>query len=398
MMTKFLKKLAGMLSRNEGISLTPIIAIMVIMSVMGGFFTSIMGGWKLSAPVTINSSKAFYLAEAAAMFALQDAQYRFYSKDSGGNALFDYGTSTADPYLVSSVTTGNIKETADCWFEMPDSNDDSFSGPNDDNVNDDDDDSSGSTRHTIIATGTVTVGSGSDTLAKRQVKILADIIPSPANTVAPGVQTTDLLLVGGIQGPVSGVFGIDNGATVTYNAGLNSISTGAEAGVIIRPESISTLNGFDKYFVKALATDQGNYHPASYTVTLPNYPNSSFYYDSGNTMPNFIYVEGDFAVNAARNVNGVVWVTGDVTLVDTLLNHAIIICEGNGSNTYDFDFDDTGPNITSIDGGIILLSDGIIRGNENATAITVNQPYYNALNAIIPDISIVSWQEAVSNF
>ena len=102
MTTKSLKKFAELLNRSEGLSLTPIIVIMVIMSIMGGVFTSIMGSWKVSAPITANSNKAFYLAETAAMFALQDAYFRF----NGGS--FNFGTSTAAPHVVSSVTTGNV--------------------------------------------------------------------------------------------------------------------------------------------------------------------------------------------------------------------------------------------------------------------------------------------------
>ena len=84
---KLLKNLAGLLKRREGLSLIAIVALIVIMSVMGGVFSHIMGRWKLSAPATINSSKALYLAETAVMFALQDAKYRFY----GGSFNYEIG-------------------------------------------------------------------------------------------------------------------------------------------------------------------------------------------------------------------------------------------------------------------------------------------------------------------
>ncbi len=117
MTTKSLKKIAEYINRDDGISLTPIIVIMVLMSVMGGVFTSIMGGWKISAPLTINSNKAFYLAETAAMFALQDAKYRFLAKDDTGCPSFPAcGSGTrSSPYVVSSSST----ETAEFWIERP---------------------------------------------------------------------------------------------------------------------------------------------------------------------------------------------------------------------------------------------------------------------------------------
>ncbi len=389
MKTKSLKKLAGILSRNEGISIIPIIALIVIMSVMGGVFTSIMGNWKMSAPTTLYSHKAFFLAETAAMTAIQDTQYRFYSKKTDGSNWFNFGTSTADPYLVSSVTTGHVIEEADYWFEMPGSNDDVSTGSNDDNVSDDDDDSSDPDRYSIIATGTVTIG-GTTMMAKRQIKILADITPSAANTVVPGVQTS-----GGIQGPALGGFGIDfGGTTVTYTTGPLDTTIDIETGIVIRPaQDFDLLETFDEDFVKAIATDQLHYHTGDHNVTtlISPYPNASFYYDSPtNTMPNFTYVVGNLTVSIGNNANGVIWVKGNVTLDDTLPNEAIIVCEGN----IDFDFG-TG-NTSQINGGIIQLGAGVITGNDKADAIVVNTLYYSALDAIIPDIDVISWNETVS--
>ncbi|MGR3302909.1 MAG: hypothetical protein ACUZ8I_10465, partial [Candidatus Scalindua sp.] len=117
MTTKSLKRFTEILKRNEGLSLIAIVALMVIMAVMGGVFSQIMGRWTLSAPATINSTRAYYLAETAAMFAMQDAKYRFFSKDAAGIPLFPStttGTRSA-PYIVSSSST----ETAEFWIERP---------------------------------------------------------------------------------------------------------------------------------------------------------------------------------------------------------------------------------------------------------------------------------------
>ena len=174
---KFIRKL----NRSEGLSIIPIIVIMVIMSVMGGVFKSIIDNWKISAPMTINSKKAYYLAETAATFAIREAKNRFYS------GSFNFGTSTAAPYVVSSVTTGNVTEVADYWFEMPGLSDDVTTGVNDDIVDDDLDDISNPDRHTIIATGRVNIGG--TTVAKRQIKLFVNITPTPLTGLGPGVHT-----------------------------------------------------------------------------------------------------------------------------------------------------------------------------------------------------------------
>ncbi len=400
MTKKSLKKFTELLNRSEGISLTPIIVIMVVMSIMGGVFTSIMGGWKVSAPVTMNSTKAFYQAEAAAMFALQDASYRFY----GGN--FDYGTSTADPYVVSSVTNGNVTDVADCWFERPDNpthlNDDATTGTNDDNVDDDtsvfSDDITFPNRYSIIATGRVDIGG--TTTAKRQIKVIADIIPTPDDTIKPGIQT---------KGDINGTafppgFGMNNpspgpsfGATVTYGAGIDNVTAGSESGppaIVYRPLPLPDLvDVIDKNLVKALATEQGHFNPAGLTVNAGNddYPESisSFYYSGA--IPNFTYVNGILTVDAGYKAHGVIWVTGDVNLDDTGTMNAIIICEGGNINFIGIN------DLSNINGGIIHYNEtGVINGNQNAAAIVVNDGYFDDLNATIPIITIDSWQEAVS--
>ena len=388
MKIKSLKKLAEMLNRSEGASLIAIIAMLVIMSVMGGVFSSVMGRWKISAPTNINSSKAIYLAETAAMFALQDARYRFY----GGS--FNFGTSTDDPYVVSSVTTSNVTEVADYWFEMPDSADDATTGTNDDVIDDDADDGNSSDDvdgdgnsdlHTIIATGRVNIGG--TTVAKRQIKFLATIYPSPADTVAPGVQTSGV--INGTGGVGNG-FGMEhNGFETEFIAGTDDDEPdGSEASIVIRPPNVNVL---DENFVKILATDQGHFNAVDLVIDNSNddYPEPatpSYYYDSPtDTIPNMTYVGRDFTVGANRKAHGVIWVKGDVVLNGTATMDAIIICEGNVTFNGDSD----------IVGGIIHYGD-FINVNGNPNAITVKDSFFDALNATIPIITVVSSQEAVS--
>ena len=118
MTIKSLKKFTVLLNRNEGIAIVPIIVIMILMSIMGGIFTHTMGVWKLSAPLTINGNKAYYLAEVAAKHALQDANYRFFSMNSSNAPDFPDGPTSAKrsaPYAVLD----NGTETAEYWIERP---------------------------------------------------------------------------------------------------------------------------------------------------------------------------------------------------------------------------------------------------------------------------------------
>ncbi len=377
MKKKPLKKLAGTLNKNEGVSLIAIMALLVIMSVMGGVFSSVMGKWKVSAPTNINSSKAGYLAETAAMYALQDARYRFY----GGS--FNYGT-RAVPYAVSSTST----EEANYWFERPDDpthlNDDDTTNEDDDIVDDDVDDATDPTLYSIMATGKIK-RSGA-TVAKRQIKIKATIIDSTLVGPTPGVHTD-----GNIEGtgpPNDAHFDINNsdtGANVTYGNGTDNVTgAGSETGIVYRP-----ADPLDEDVFRVLATDQGHYHSGSFSVT-DNYPNSSYYY-SGN-VPNMIYVGGDLTINGNLEIYGVYWIKGNTTVFNGNYRiNGIIICEGdltmNGGGTLS-------PNMN---GGIIQYgATSTLTGNGQPVDIDINATFFEDMNNALPIVTVVSSQEAVS--
>ena len=387
MKTKYLKKLAGMLNRNDGVSLIAIMTMLVIMSVMGGVFSSVMGRWKISGPTTMNSSKAFYQAETASMFAIQDASYRFFSKDKNGNNIFNYGTD-ASPYVVSS----NSAEESNYWFEKPDISDDDDGSSDDDSSDDDADDTNSdddldgdgvSDLYTIIATGKIK--RGGTTVAKRQIKTKVTIIPSPDTTIDPGVQTS-----GDIVG-TGGGFGMTNDdGTLSTSFGTpgvnNNTGPDPETGIVIRPAQQLDVN-----FVKAFAIDQGHYNALDLTIGLANdnYPEPStpsFYHDSPtDIMPNFTYVEQDFTVSSNRKAYGVVWVKGNVVLNGTATMDAIIICEG------DITFNGN----SDIIGGIIHYG-STINGNGNPTAVTVFNDFFSDLSKSMPIVVVRSSHEAVS--
>jgi len=428
MTTKSLKKITELLNRSEGISLTPIIVIMVLMSVMGGVFTSIMSNWKISAPMTINSKKAYYLAETAATFALQDAKYRFFSMNASGTPIFPSTSPIGErssPFQVINTST----ETAEFWIERPyrfappdnstnstvdldrGNNDDDVDVttlPDDDMTDDDDDDNTvnGATDvdgdgfsdvYTIIATGKVIRGGA--TVATRQIKINADITDNSASAIAPGVHTDGNIIGSGNN--IGNCFGITDGTnSVGYETGTWVLATedpsdpfdsdyvvADEAGLIFH--SAPTL---DKGAFKAMAIDQGHYHNTDLDVVAANdgYPNGFYYYDSPtDTMPNIIYLEGsttDLKINAMRRGYGIYYVEGNVDLAGNGSEiHGIVICEG----------DITLGGTSEITGGLVHYG-GVINGNGNPAAVTLDSTFFNFLNATITNINVQSWQEAVS--
>jgi hypothetical protein len=390
MTKKWLKKLFEKLNRSDGVSIMAIVVLMLVMTVMGGVFTRIMGEWKVSAPMAINSTRALQLANTAAAFAFQEASFKFY----GGS--FNYGT-RGTPYTVYNDGNGG---TADYWIERPGAsytNDDDTTGDDDDAVDDDGDDSnmaddkdgdSVSDLHTIIATGKVAIGG--TTVAKRQIKIFAHIYPKTTSPIAPGVHTDGVII--GTGSNVGNAFGITRPSTsglIQYESPgpdniLNPPYTVAdEAGLVYRTAPV-----LDSDFFRALAQQQGHYHSGNLTIGggNDNYPNGNFMFDIPNSIPNFTYVEGDLNILANRTTWGVYYVKGDTDLGGANSNiQGLLICEGN------IDINGT----AFVTGGIIHYG-ATITGNGDPAAITINDAMFANLNASIPEIKNVVWQDAVS--
>lgn len=387
MTTKSLKKFTELLNRSEGLSLIAIVVLMVIMSVMGVVFTSIMGTWKISAPTTINSTKAFYLAETAAMFALQEARYKFY----GGS--FDSGTSDAPRVVLNSDT-----ERATFWIEKPGLTDDGGSDDDSDDDIDDDLDDGVSDLYTIIATGKV-IRDGS-TVAKRQIKIKAYITPNTASPVEPGIHAE-----GSIRGSGSGAFkiwmdGLDVSSVSPSVAFSNGTYDNSESGQYSgsRTDVIYQASAFDspdleEEFFKAVATDQGHYNP-----TIPNnstYPvgSSSYYYDAPtNTIPNITFISGSLD---CRNVTlyGIYYVKGAVAMQGNMQVKGIMIGESDIKLSASAAAGDP-----HLNGGIIQLGASPLKiwGAGTPSTVKINNDYFDALNNTIPIITVVSHQEAIS--
>ncbi len=432
MKTKSLKKLVRMLSKNEGISLIPIIVIMVLMSIMGGVFTSIMGGWKLSAPVTINSNKAYYLAETAAMFALQDAKYRFFSTKADGTPIFPHETTgiRTDPYIVSDSGT----ETAEYWIERPyfdpfpfstnftvdlgrGNNDDIITGTNDDEDDSDDDSDddditaandvnsdSYSDVYTIIATGKVIRGTA--TVAKRQIKIKATITDNIDNPVDSGIHAEGSIRGGGTDAFRIWMNGLDVGtdtASVAFSSSIYATSadgqaSGSRTDVVYQPPEDSDPPDLDEEFFKAIATDQVHYNPTISAGSTYPVSSTSFYYhnvDTDYNTPNITYIDGDLG-NTATPLNGVTlygiyYVTGDIVLEGNIKVKGILIGNNN------IKLSASGAADPHLEGGIIQLgSGGQVWGAEDPTTVLINDVFFDALNNTVPNITIQSFQEAMS--
>lgn len=380
------------LRRREGISLMALIAVMVMMAVTGSIFGTFMGRWKVSAPMNINSLKAFYLSETALMFALQDAKYRFFAGSPNGYAnASNRGTRSSPRSLVSSST-----EEATYWFELPTTNafgasasDDETSGSEDDDVDDDNDDSTANL-YTIIATGKVK--RESTAVATRQIKVKATIVNDTSKSVPPGVHTD-----GSIEGTGGGGFDMfkDDGNTVsdvTFGAATYADSSvlpasGSREGIVYQATAYSAPV-IDENIIKALATDQGHYQSGTFQPD-DNYPNGSFYYSG--TVPNITYVNGNLDVIGNRSIYGIYWVTGTVTVSGNAEVYGLIIGES------DITMNGGGGSDIELEGGIIQYgSSSSLTGNGSPVDIKVNNAYFDAMDSIWAGVTVNSWQEAVA--
>ncbi len=418
-MIKLLKRATGLLNRNEGSSLIAVIAFMIAMAVMGGVFSSIMGKWKLSSPSVVDSNRAFYLAETAAMFALQDASNRFFSKDATDYPIFPSSTSLAigtrtSPFPVVNTTS----EYAGYWIERPNpsgnptvdlyptghpqagnergNNDDDDSSSDDDVVDDDVDDGDTSLnqylyRYTITATGK-TMNNGV-AVATRQIKIKAVITDNSFSPIAPGVHTDGSIDGSGNNiGNCFGVYDPVSNKYVGYTSGTNNNIVDVPndflaelgSGIIYR-----TAPALDKGIFKAIAINQGHYHTSDLDIMNANddYPNGSFDYTA--TMPNITYVEGstnELKVNANRKAWGIYYVEGDVDLGGANSEiEGIVICEGNVTIN----------GTATITGGIVHYGT-TLNGNGSPATITLNAGFFSKLNEAIPVITVYSNEDAVS--
>ncbi len=168
----WLKRFIEKLNRSDGVAIMTIVALMLMMTILGGVFASIMGGWQVSAPYAVNSNRAAQLANSAATFALQEAKNNIENLPTPNPVNCGLRLS-----LVTVIADDGNGGSADYWIERPGVDDDAITvgvgalNGDDDDVNDDLDDSD-PTLYTIIATGRV--ASGGVAVAQRQIKVFVD--------------------------------------------------------------------------------------------------------------------------------------------------------------------------------------------------------------------------------
>jgi hypothetical protein len=212
------------------------------------------------------------------------------------------------------------------------------------------------------------------------------ITDSSGDPVDPGIHTTGDIFGSG-PGFVIENTNPDPDLTVTYGNGpAFDIDAGDDTDLVHRSDP-----ELDEDIFRALAQDQGHYYSGDFPPNPPTdpYPNSSFFFDTPtDTIPNVIFIEGDFAINGSDVFNGIYYVKGSTTTLNGSYQiNGILISEGdismNGS-----------PIDPDINGGIIHTG-GSITANGNPN-ISINEEFFDALNATIPIITIVSSQETVS--
>ncbi len=171
MKKKWLHRSTEELNRSDGVAIIALVVLMLMMTIMGASFASIMGGWKISSPYAINSNRASQLANAAATYALQDSKR---SMEAFVDVVCGQSTNVV-PVIDDDGNGGNSYY----WIELPTqdgvtlySDDTTGTDPDADDYDDDADDLSNPDLYTIMATGKVV--SGGVTVAKRQIKVFVE--------------------------------------------------------------------------------------------------------------------------------------------------------------------------------------------------------------------------------
>jgi hypothetical protein len=231
-------------------------------------------------------------------------------------------------------------------------------------------------------------------VAKRQVKVLADIIPTPLSGLEPGVHTEGKIQGNGASGYDMWMDGLDvssDPASVAFNGTFPDSTfpptSGSRTGIMYQSPG-DTIPPLDGEFFKTMAIDQGHYYIGS-LAPGNNYPNGSYYYSG--SIPNVTYVGGDLSCNGNMIVYGVYYVKGNTSMNGNCQMQGIAICEG------DFTANGGGNKSPNLYGGVIQYGSlSTLRGNGNPVEIQISDTYFSALRGILPSINVVSWQETVS--
>jgi hypothetical protein len=253
-------------------------------------------------------------------------------------------------------------------------------------------------RHTIVATGRVI--NGGVTVAKRQIKVFADIRQSAVGNIAPGVHTEGAIHGNGVAGyemwkdgsnvnvdPPDAAFN-NNYADSTVALDADGDGVDDRDGIVYQSPAY-TPPVIEKEVFIALAKSQGHFHSGDFAPGN-NYPNGSFYY-SGDA-PNIVYVTGNLLFSGDRVVYGVYYVeNGTVSMGGNCQLQGIVFCNNN------FAAEGGGNKSPNLVGGIIQYG-GLteLGGNGNPVEILIDNTFFQKLEQEQPFIDIPVWQQSVS--
>ncbi len=240
------------------------------------------------------------------------------------------------------------------------------------------------TRYTILATGKAPLGGA--TLAKRQIKIKADITPTPLSDLKPGVHREGTIQGNGNSGYDIWMDGLDvnrNPTNIAFDGTFPDSTfpptSGSRTYIAYLPPG-DTVPFLDEEIFMIMATEQGHYYDGNLALGN-NYPNGSYYYSE--SIPNVTYVGGNLSGNGNKIIYGVYYVKGDVSMNGNVLLQGIVICEG--------DFNASGNKNANIYGDEVQ-HDGlnILRGNGNPVYIQISDAIFSALRVMLPSKCVVS--------
>jgi hypothetical protein len=226
------------------------------------------------------------------------------------------------------------------------------------------------------------------TLAKKQIKIKADVTPTPLSDLKPGVHREGTIQGNGNSGYNIWMDGLDvnrNPTSIAFDGTFPDSTfppaSGSRTYIVYLPPG-DTVPFLDEEIFMIMATDQGHYYSGN-LAPGNNYPNGSYYYSG--SIPNVTYVGGDLSLNGNKIVYGVYYVKGAVSMNGNVQLQGIVICEGN------FTANSGGNKSPNIYGGVVQYGSlNTLRGNGNPVEIQISDAYFSALRAMLPSKSVVS--------
>ncbi len=147
------------------------------------------------------------------------------------------------------------------------------------------------------------------------------------DTVHLNDQNLQLLVTASINGISSSItidlnqFGLGDMALTTTGT-IEDVTVRDEDGSVnedLINANADSLPNMDDSAIIAQATAQGHVYSGNYTPA-DGFPNGSFYYSAG--APNVTYVDGNLTIESGRNVYGIFFVTGNVTINSNWSNGA----------------------------------------------------------------------------